>query len=273
MLKLKALVKNWIPPIALHAMQSLRSPRIVFEGDFASWEEAAVKCSGYDADNILAKVLDATLKVKRGEAIFERDSVLFDKTEYAWPVLAGLMCAASRSNGVLNVLDFGGALGSSYFQNRMFLKDLPEVRWNVVEQAHYVKAGQEHIQDKHLRFYSTIDACVEENRPNVVLLSSVLQYMPDTTTFYNDICALGCGTIILDRIIVNSTESDRIYVQHVPSSIYLASYPCRSLSEKHLINSISKNYKLKASFDSLSFPALSFIKSEFKGYIFHKEYL
>jgi putative methyltransferase (TIGR04325 family) len=274
-LSLKALAKDWVPPASLRILKKIlhMEEGIRFEGEYFSWEEASAQCVGYDAENILPKVLAATLKVKNGEAAFERDSVLFDKIEYAWPVLSGLMWAASRNSGVLNVLDFGGALGSSYFQNRMFLNDLPEVRWNVVEQPHYVEAGQKHIQDKHLRFYPTIETCLEENQPNVVLLSSVLQYLPDTLALINDICALGCGIIILDRTIVNSTKYDRIYVQHVPSSIYLASYPCRSLSEKHLINSISKNYILKTSFDSLCFPALFLIKSEFKGYIFHKEYL
>ena len=73
------------------------------------------------AQDILDKVLAATLKVKQGQAVFERDSVLFDEIEYSWPLLAGLMWAAASNGGKLNVLDFGGALGSSYYQNRKFL--------------------------------------------------------------------------------------------------------------------------------------------------------
>ena len=91
--------------------------------------------------------------VKRGEAVFERDSVIFDKVQYAWPVTAGLMWVAARNGGRLSVLDFGGSLGSSYFQNREFLAYLPNVRWSVIEQAHFVKAGRKHIQDERLVFY------------------------------------------------------------------------------------------------------------------------
>ncbi len=121
---LRALARDWFPPAVVRLIRRGRGPQqdggLRFEGDFATWEEASAQCAGYDAEDILAKVLAATLKVKSGEAACERDSVLFDDIEYAWPVLAGLMWAAARNGGKLNVLDFGGALGSSYFQNRKF---------------------------------------------------------------------------------------------------------------------------------------------------------
>ena len=80
-------------------MRQMRSDRIVFEGNYASWEDATAKCDGYDAEHILTRVLESTLKVKSGDAIFERDSVLFDEIEYSWPLLAGLMWAAARNGG------------------------------------------------------------------------------------------------------------------------------------------------------------------------------
>ena len=157
-----------------------RSSTIRFEGDHENWNDAARQCSGYDADDILDKVLNAALKVKRGEAVHERDSVLFDEIEYAWPVLAGLMWAAARNGGKLNVLDFGGSLGSSYFQNRKFLQTLPEVCWNVVDQPQIVEAGQAYIQDGELNFIKPSRNAWRENQPNVILLSGVLQYLERT---------------------------------------------------------------------------------------------
>ena len=269
----KAFALDWLPPAMFRWVRNIvlgRKEMIRFEGGFATWEEASVQCTGYDAEEILAKVLDATLKVKRGEAAFERDSVLFDQIEYVWPVLAGLMWAAARNGGRLNVLDFGGALGSSYFQNLKFLQALPEVRWNVVEQAHYVEAGQVSIQDDHLRFYQTIEDCLSENQPNVVLLSSVLQYLPDPHKIINEVIAVKADAVIIDRTIINLSKAHRIYIQHVPASIYSATYPCRSLSEYLLIESMASNYQMAADFTSLQFPALLSIGSEFKGYFFQK---
>jgi putative methyltransferase (TIGR04325 family) len=265
---IKNFLKDIIPPIIVRALRVRQSHSIWFEGPCASWEEASVKCSGYDAPDILKKVLDATLKVNRGEAAYERDSVPFDEVEYTWPVLAGLMGGAARNGGALNVLDFGGALGSSYFQHRKFLETLPEVRWNIVEQPHYVGAGKTHVEDKHLRFYSTIDACLAVNQPNVVLLSSVLQYLPDIIDLVTQIKQIAAPILILDRTIVNDSGEDRIYIQHVPSTIYQATYPCRSLSQAKLISRFADIYQLEATFQSLDFPVLARINSNFKGFIF-----
>lgn len=266
----KSLVLDWLPPAMARWVRQRRGGGIRFEGEFATWEEAASRCTGYDAKGILDKVLEATLKVKRGEAAFERDSVLFEEIEYSWPMLAALMWAAARNGGKLNVLDFGGALGSSYFQNRAFLQPLPEVRWSVVEQAHYVEAGTAHIQDKQLRFYKTIEECLSENRPNVILLSSVLQYLESPKSWINELKMVGADIVIIDRAIVNASDCDTIFVQRVPSVIYSASYPCFSLSENRLINAVSPDYVLKSCFSSLPFPALLSIASEFKGYIFER---
>ncbi len=59
-----------------------------WSGDYSSWKSAQQHCVGYDAANILEKVKDAILKVKNGEAVYERDSVLFYKIEYAYPLLS-----------------------------------------------------------------------------------------------------------------------------------------------------------------------------------------
>jgi len=242
---------------------------IRFEGDFPTWETAAAQCTGYDARNILAKVLDATLKVKRGEAVFERDSVLFDEIEYSWPVLAGLMQAAASNNGNLNVLDFGGSLGSSYFQNRKFLQDLPEVWWNIIEQTHFVEAGQAHIQDTYLRFYQSIDECLAENQPNVVLLSGVLQCLPDPYRRLDELLAIQARTVIIDRTpYLNVGEEEQIRIQHVPAWIYPASYPCRFFVERKLRDFIgTRGYRLLEEFAALDKLDPS---ATWKGHIFER---
>ena len=271
--KIKSLVRDYLPPVVYRFLTKFlggRSNRISFEGEFNTWQEAAAKSTGYNAEHILDKVLEASLKVKDGKAAFSRDSVLFEDPEYVWPVLAGSLLAATHCKGTLNVLDFGGALGSSYFQNRNFLHTLHQVQWNIVEQPHYVKAGREHIQSEELRFYETVEACLNENRPNVVLLSNVLQYVPEPDKIVKDLVSAESFCIILDRTMVNLTNKHQFYVQRVPPAIYSASYPCCSLSENWIFESLSNSYELEASFSSFPLPVLATIGAEFKGYIFRK---
>ena len=113
-----------------------------FTGNYATWDEAKKNCLGYDAPNILEKVKASLLKVKNGEAVYERDSVLFDHVEYSYPLLISLLYIATASENKLRLLDFGGSLGSSYYQNRNFLNRLELLEWSIVEQNHFVKCGK-----------------------------------------------------------------------------------------------------------------------------------
>lgn len=268
--KLGHIAQNWLPPVAYQGLRTLRPNRIRFNGDYADWETAARSCTGYDAASILNKVLDATLKVQRGEAAFERDSVLFRDPEYSWPVLTGLMWAAARNRGILNVLDFGGALGSSYFQCARFLDAVPDVRWNVVEQQGFVAAGRAHIQDNRLRFYFDIEECIAENKPNAVLLSSVLQYLREPFVLLKQVIDLASDILVLDRTpYTNSGHSSVLKVQSVPASIYAASYPCWFMNEEHLLSlARDNNYSLVSCFNSLDKLDES---ATWKGHIFSLE--
>lgn len=242
---IKALARDWLPPAAIRQIKAAkRGQRIRFEGDFSSWDQVSAPCTGYDKTEILNKVLAATLTVKRGEAAFERDSVLFHEIEYNWPVLTGLLWSAARHGGRLNVLDFGGALGSSYFQHRRFLGALPNVRWNVVEQPHYVEAGQAHIQDDTLRFYKSIEQCLADNKPNVILLSSVLQYLAAPSDILADLSTVGASSLIIDRTPVSAYLQDKLVIQRVPAAIYTASYGMWIFSLPALMKKLDAHWRL-----------------------------
>ena len=95
-------LKDFIPPIAVRKLTGLMYG---WTGNYKKWEDAEKKCSGYDSDIIINKVRDSLLKVKNGEAVFERDSVLFDKVQYSFPLLSALSQVALRSNSKLNGLN------------------------------------------------------------------------------------------------------------------------------------------------------------------------
>jgi putative methyltransferase (TIGR04325 family) len=239
---IRKFAKNWLPPVVAGIAGKFFGRRNRFYGNYSNWEAAAAQCVGYQSQLILDKVLDSTLKVKRGEAAFERDSVLFETIEYRWPVIAGLMWGAAQFGGRLDVLDFGGALGSSYFQSRAFLKGLRQVRWSVVEQAHYVEAGIRHIQDDTLRFYHSIADCCAVGQPNSALLSSVLQYLPQPENVIRDVDSSRISILIVDRTPLCDASEDQICIQRVPTSIYPASYPMRVFSRNRIMKLLEKNW-------------------------------
>lgn len=247
MSEIKTILRDWIPPAILRVALNFRAKGISFEGNFSTWEEAAILCTGYDDDVILNKVLDATLKVKKGDAAFERDSVLFSEIHYSWPVTAALMWSAAKNNGELHVLDFGGALGSSYFQNRHFLSGLKNVSWSVVEQSNFVRAGQKYVQDDTIRFFPSIEDSLNFRRPNVILFSSVLQYLPELVSIIEKVNSINASVLIFDRTPFTSKINDAICIQKVSPEIYKASYPIRVLSMKKLLTALNR-WKLTETF-------------------------
>lgn len=218
----------------------------IWRGDYPSWKAAEASSRGYDAEVILEKCRTAGMKVKRGEAAYERDSVLFDQVQYSWGLLTGLQLGAARNAGRLSVMDFGGSLGSTYFQNLRFLERLPRFEWNIVEQAQFVRVGQADFQDEALRFHHSIDDCVKARRPNVAVLSSSLQYLPDPHAVLEEIIGHDFDVVILDRTPFIATERDLLTVQTVPASIYQASYPAWFFSRKGLERHFEAGYDLLA---------------------------
>jgi len=261
---MKRIIKQLLPPVLLGMFRSIIYKKYGWRGNYKNWNEAKSKTTGYDNEIIFKKVANAALKVKRGEAIYERDSVIFTKIEYSWPLLAGLMYVSARKGGKLSVLDFGGSLGTTYFQNRRFFFGL-NIEWSIIEQKHFVKFGNRDIADDKLKFYESIDSCLKERSPDVVVLSSVLQYIESPYTFLNELIEYGSEFLIFARTGFTLNNKDRLTVQKVPPTIYNAIYPCWFFSETKFLNTITKKYELMESFDSTD---KANIPSVFKGFIF-----
>ncbi len=242
--------KQWLPPILIERLKPLFRYGVYFSGRYDDWASASKSATGYDADLILEKVKHATLEVIAGKAAFERDSVLFNEAQRPFPVLAGLLRAAAENKGRLSVLDFGGSLGSSYFQCRDFLSILSSLSWNVVEQAHFVRCGRVCIESEQLKFHFNIEEVMQKEMPNVVLLSSVLQYLPEPYSILSELMQSKINYLIIDRTPFSDALRDALTLQHVPPSIYSASYPCRVFSRQAVIAHLSSQYETVAGFES-----------------------
>ena len=242
-----------------------------FSGDYATWEDAATHCTGYDSNIIFEKTKNAALKVKLGQAVFERDSVLFNEEAYAWQMLACLLSVGASAGGHLSVLDFGGSLGSSYFQHRKILQTLPNFNWTVVEQLHYMEFGSKNLEDGFLKFLPSIEIANDLSKPNVVLLGSVLSYLSNPFEILQKIFYSGVNSIVIDRTAFLVADRDRITIQKVCPSIYDASYPARFFSISNF-----KQFMLAAGFELiaewLSFDDYKLIGEETssRGFFFKK---
>ena len=238
--KLKSVLKAILPPILIDILRSLRKGKFYgLSGDFVSWPEAEEYVAreygrGYAANNILEQVLAAIQEVRSGRAVFERDGCLFYEQEYNYPFLAALFyslndCLSTRG-GHADILDFGGSLGSTYFQNRKLLVPFSG-RWHIVEQPHFVQTGRANVPE--ITFHESVEAYMENGEStDVLLLSGVLQYFDPPYVYLERIMRGRFKYILVDRGFFNEKDlnNDRLTIQTVPPSIYRGAYPAWLLS-------------------------------------------
>jgi putative methyltransferase (TIGR04325 family) len=178
---------------------------------------------------------------------------------------------ASNNDNRLNLLDFGGSLGSSYYQNKDFLKSLSELSWNIIEQPAVAECGQKNFANEHLKFYSKLEECLKDSLSVVALFSASLQYLPEPYRTLDKLFQKKIKFILIDRLVVNNSR-DLITVQNVNPIIYKASYPLWIFREKNILDYFVKNnYELVADFDSLGgsfFIQKTTLVGNHKGYLF-----
>ncbi|WP_309712918.1 methyltransferase, TIGR04325 family [Siphonobacter sp. SORGH_AS_0500] len=234
----------------INFLSKRKKPEYGWFGNYASWQEASALTRGYEQANILEKTKEALLKVKNGEAVYERDSVLFDKKEYPFPLISFVLHTALQKGLPLHILDFGGSLGSTYFQIKEFLTPGVCSSWNIVEQAHYIDYGRKFFEDEMLHFFHSVEECTASYPIDLIILSSVVQYLPDPYGFIKKLTSYGFKAILFDRTAFVNGNSDRLTIQKVWPSIYEASYPTWFFNEAGFLQHFEKDYMIAGEFNT-----------------------
>ena len=191
---------------------------------------AASRSDGWSSKAIIDKTLPNALKVRDGLIAFEQDGVVRKTIVYSPTILAFLHLVHARSNHIINLIDFGGGLGTNYFQNRKILKRLPntKIRWNVVEQDTFADLGMTHFANTELTFNKTLEDLLSGPPSHFggLLFSGSLQCVPTPFSLLEEAIEAGINIIAMDRLLLSPTRQHAVYIQHPdPNIYYSASYP------------------------------------------------
>lgn len=231
-----------------------------FQGVYNNWEDAEKNSQGYNSADIFEKVKESALKVKSGDAVFERDSFLFHKLEFSYPLSVYLLFICSQLDNSMQVLDFGGSLGSTYFQNKSLFSAVKNLKWIVIEQEYLVSFGQKELEDEKLVFCHNIGTACKFYQPNIALLSSSIQYIEQWQSIIGSIIDSSVSYIIIDRTpFDDSAKKSYVTIQNVPKEIYEASYPC------HIFSKIEFDSIVLSKFEEV-FNLPAFDKLKLKGF-------
>jgi putative methyltransferase (TIGR04325 family) len=232
-------VRKMLPRRVVTAFRVLfKRSRLDYSAPYESWAAAKRDAVGYDDPAIFATVRRSALAVKEGRSAYERDSLLHDTIGFRWPPLACLLHVALQKNASggrpLHILDFGGSLGSVYFQHRVFFNGLPSLVWSIVEQPHFVFCGNAEFADERLRYFNTIADAAARAPIDCALFSSSLEYTEMPYELLAQIAALDCRYLILDRLHVHNGPDDVIRVQRVKPPLYGAKLALRFFAKEKL---------------------------------------
>ncbi|ATY34290.1 methyltransferase, TIGR04325 family [Sphingomonas psychrotolerans] len=229
-------IRDLLPPLASEFLRVLHPGTNTYVGPFSDWNAARRHAGQYDDPVLIDNVARAARASRDDPALIDQDAVLLRDMPPPFPLVA-ILLDAWRRRGHLHVLDFGGALGTSFRRCRPFLP--AGAIWTIVEQPVLARIGAAEFADETLRFEETIEAATTQLQPDVILLSSVLQYIDDPDALLDRLASLSSAYLLLERTPVTKAPDHRAAVQVVPRRIYPASYPLWLLSRQRILSRLS----------------------------------
>lgn len=241
--KIFSILKLILPNFFIKFINRLFKRNIVIEGNYKNWSDALKNSLGYNSNIIFKKSKESFLKVISGKAQYERDSVLF-YTKKINNFLINILFEIKNKNKPLNVLDFGGSFGSTYFQNYSILSDKKRFHWSIIEQPKIVQFANKQKLNENLNFFSDKNKYINKYKPDVILFSSVIQYLQYPFNLINFFIKKKINYFIFIKTPFEKNK-ESIKIQIVPKNIYDASYPIRIFNENIFLELFkNNNYKI-----------------------------
>lgn len=249
--RLQQFARRWLPPALRQLGNRLSGNLLRFSGDYADWEQAA-RHGRYDSASILRGVMDAA-DAADGNDLAERDGRLIAASEPPGALVAALLLAAREPDRPLRVLDFGGALGTHWRAARRWQTALAPLDWHIVEQPHYVAEGRRRHAGQP-RFHTDIAEALQAGTPDLLIASSVIQYLPEPWLQLDVLLACGAAVVLIDRTPLTLLPADRLTLQTTPRAWGGHRYPMWLLPEPALRARLEPRYHVVQEFDALDAP-------------------
>jgi putative methyltransferase (TIGR04325 family) len=185
---MKSLLKKIIPPFFVDIFNKIED---LFTKKYPDWKSYNSKNSiDYNQEMLAKSVYLKTQKLRNQNVISDiiSDKSLKESVELMF---------SFHDHQEMNVLDYGGASGYSYY----VLKKLGysgSLKWNIIETSEMVRMNISNKSDE-LFFYSDIGSMPASERLDLVLINSVLQYLPDYFAILDQIFVLNPSRICIKR--------------------------------------------------------------------------
>jgi putative methyltransferase (TIGR04325 family) len=250
-MSVRSISKLVCPPILWEFMKKMINQMFPpqdqdFIGPYSTWSEAEALSDGWDSPAIVQKTFDLSIKVRDGLVAYGQDTIICNKINYSETILAFILLHLSCHKDKICIVDFGGSLGTNFYQNRKILRALSgtQVTWNIVEIPSIAKLGRDHFASTELFLYSDIDEIIQcrEHATDSYLFSGSLQYCPEPFKLLDKVIEQGGAKILaFDRLLVSHTYDHAVFIQTSdPRVFYPASYPTWCFSKSVFVSYLKK---------------------------------
>lgn len=214
--------------------------KIYFSNQKKSWELARNSSSTYQNIQIFKKVINCYEKIKnKNYEFYERDGLIFNVKPDELDLIQFLKKNIAQKKETIQVLDYGGSLGSRFFSNYNFIQN-NNIHWNIVEQKEFVDYGQKNLQKSNLFFFNNLNDCLKLKKIDCVIFSGSLQYLKDYLEILNELKQNNIRFIFIDYLPLSKYKEHKIFVQNIPKKIVYSSYPIHIFSKNVFVNEIQK---------------------------------
>lgn len=113
----------------------------------------------------------------------------------------------------IHVLDLGGSAGTHFFIARRFLSKIEKFKWAVIETPSLVEAAKV-FENEELQFFVEIESAKKHlGKIDLILASSVFQYMQDPLGELEKIINLDANWLFITRTALSKNESTSTHIQ------------------------------------------------------------
>lgn len=254
---LKALIKDFIPPVAIKLKKKMRG--LEDSREYASYSQAMQRCTSdaYQNADLCNMVADKTI------AYLE---TLKNKPFELHPTNVFLLSAITKYINTfdcktLKVLDFGGSCGIHYYILKRFIPADISLKWYVVETPQMAKSAIDRgINNSELSFVGSIDDV--DSEIDFIHSSGAIQYVPEPYQMTDILLSIKANWMFFNRMMFNENDRDFVTVQKsflssngpgkLPQgySDRIISYPHTTLSFQRFNSKILNNgYDLEWTFE------------------------
>ncbi len=217
----------------------------MWSGSYPDWDAAARGCRKISLEGQRRAYERALGEVLAGRALFERDSLLQHQPATSWPLMLALRDLQALGISRPTVLDYGGGLGSVYFQHRRWWTSDRPVTWNVVELPGIAATGRRLTHEPQLHFFDSLDEAIRQQPPDLIVAAGIMPMVPGPEALLDSLAALGAPWVFVDRIPVTKRQGKNLITrQVVPRSIYESESPFWFFDESRFLRMLSSRWEI-----------------------------